>query len=379
MRHHAAPAKASIAMKDLRQTRRPVLAPALAPAGAGKAPTGRHIQELLAQADVALALGSPFVAAVLRAASRQIWRAPLTAALMADWPGDLAAAAMAMRLNAALHGLARRAVLPGLTRLYQEQHGDFDAVLGEVLARHDDFIAQWMQRPTQTNEVGRAAAIWAALMVAGQGRGLPFELLELGASSGLNLNLAHYAYDLGGLMTGARASGVHIRPVWRGAPPQGAPVAIHSARGVDLHPLDAAQCDTRQRLMAYVWADDAERSARLDQALTLAVQNPPVVDKGGASAWLGQHLQTRQPAGVCRVVFHSMVLQYLDRADRAGVASQMAAAGAKATAERPLAWISFEWSEDRGEVELLLTCWPQGQTRRLAICHPYGHWIDWRG
>jgi len=39
--------------------------------------------------------------------------------------------------------------------------------------------------------------------------------------------------------------------------------------------------------------------------------------------------------------------------------------------------IGFEWTAAREEVELVLTCWPSGDSHRLATCHAYGEWINW--
>jgi hypothetical protein len=335
------------------------------------------------QAGVARSLGSAFVASVLEAGQNQLWRAPRTAALIADWPGDPAAAAMSMRFNAALHAIARRGHFPALNELYRRRHGDFEKVIGEVLGAEDDFIAEWMRHTPQTNEVGRAAAIWAALMVARREIGqwntsMPFELLELGSSCGLNLNLAHYGYDLGGILAGTLDSAVRVAPRWRGSPPPFARVELTATRGVDLHPLDPGDAATRERLMAFVWADEPERAERLHQALVLAQMHPPRIDRANAAVWLAARLREPQPEGVCRVVFHSMVMQYLEPQDRGAVTAALAEAGAQASQARPLARISFEWTVDRNMVELTLTMWPDGTTRRLASCHPYGQWIDWQ-
>lgn len=334
--------------------------------------------ELGRQAGVARDLGSSFVAAVLEAGQRQLARAPRTAALIANWPGDPAAAALAMRFNAALHALARRGAAPMLSALYQRRHDDYDGAIGAALAAEDAFIADWMHATPQTNEVGRAAAIGAALMAARHEMGLPFELLELGASCGLNLNLARYAYDLAGVAAGMAGSPVRIAPVWRGPPPIVAPIEVVAARGVDLNPLDAGDQATRERLLAYVWADQPHRASRLEQALALARRHPPQVDQGNAVAWLATQLAAPQPPGACRAVFHSMVLQYLTEPDRRAIIAMIHQAGARATANRPLAWISFEWTPSRSEVNLSLTCWPTGTTMLLATCHAYGNWIDWQ-
>jgi len=331
------------------------------------------------QARVARALGSPFVAEVLRAGQRQLGRAPRTARLIETWPRDASASALAMRFNAALHALARNGSSPRLSALYCRQHDDYDGAVGAVLAAEDDFVAEWMRSVPQTNEVGRAAAIFAALMVAQDRFGLPLELLEIGASGGLNLNLAHYAYELGGVAAGQPDSPVRIAPTWRGPSPVCAAFDVVAARGVDLAPLDPHDAATRERLLAHVWADQPARAARLDAALMLAQAHPPMVEQGDAAPWLARELATPQARGCCRVVIHSMVLQYLAATDRAAIDDIIADAGAIATAERPLARIGFEWTAARDEVQLVLTCWPSGIARLLATCHAYGDWISWAG
>lgn len=335
--------------------------------------------ELSRQATIARALGSPFVAAVLEAGERHLASAPRTAALIRSWPGDRSAAALAMRFNAAIHALARRGRPQALGALYQRQHHDFDGAVGAALAAEDDFIAAWMRDPPQTNEVCRAAAIMAALSVAHDAFKLPFELLELGSSAGLNLNLARYAYDLGGLPAGATGSSVKIAPDWHGSPPPSCAVEVLDAQGVDLNPLDTADAATRERLLSFIFVDQPTRAERLRQALAIAQQHPPRVDRADAVTWLRDRLSVPQAPGRCRAVFHSMVLQYLSPADRLEVEEIIAAAGAEAAMDRPLVRIGFEWTPQRDEVQLRLTCWPGGQSRHLATCHPYGASIHWHG
>ena len=331
------------------------------------------------QAGIARALGSPFVAAVLEAGSRQLARGPRTWALFEEWPDDRASAALALRFNAALHALARKGEPRSLAALYRGEHLGFDAAIGAALDAHDDFIAGWMGHPTQTNEVARSAAILAALKVLAAQFGMPFELLELGSSAGLNLNVARYSFDLGGLEAGTPGSPVRIAPMWRGGPPPDAPVAIASARGVDLAPLDPRDELTRERLLSYVWADQAARTRRLEQALLLARDNTPLVEQANAATWLARRLAEPQESGVCRVVFHSMVRQYFSLEERRNLTGSLARARDLASAERPLAWIAFEWNRSRDEVALVCASWPDGAMCHLATCHPYGEWIIWHG
>lgn len=334
--------------------------------------------ELRRQSRVARALGSPFVADILEAADRQLELAPHTAALITGWPDDPAEAALGLRLNSAMHALARRGSPPALAALFRRQHDNFDAAAAEAFQTEDRFIAEWMRNPTQTNEVARAAAISAALMVLRRETGVPAELLEIGSSCGLNLNLARYDYDLGGTRAGDPSSPVRIAPIWRGPPPEAAPLDILSARGVDIKPLDPQVAATRERLFAYVWADQHARARRLEGALEITRRFLPQVDRDDALTWLEERLTEPQISGSCRVVFHSMVLQYLKSDARYAFVDILHRAGARATHARPLAWISFEWTASRNEVQLMLTSWPGGDARLLAVSHPYGDWIEWR-
>lgn len=334
--------------------------------------------ELLKQAANCRKMGSPFVAELLEAGYRQLFHAPTTQIMMAGWSEDPAASALAMRFNGALHALARRDRIASLSALFRGEHDDFDGAIAAALQVGDDFIAEWIRHPTQTNEVARSAAIHSALMVAARRFAMPFELLEIGASCGLHLNLHRYAYQLGGVAAGDQASAVRIAPQWHGAPPPDAEVAIRRSRGVDLHPLQARREADRERLLSFVWADQPHRAERLEAALGIAVDHPPRVDEGDAVSWTASRLAAPQEEGCCRVILHSMFLQYLDEAHRDALLAVVRTAGARATSIRPFAWVSFEWTPKRREVHLSLTTWPTGNTEVLAVCHPYGDWLDWR-
>lgn len=333
--------------------------------------------EFLRQAVICRAMNSPFTAAVLEAGIRQLARGPQTARLVAEWPGDRGAAAVALRFSGGIHALARARATPGLVRLFADLGGDFDAAIGEALAAEDAFMARWMTGVPQTNEVARAAAIVAALLVAARQFDMPFELLELGSSAGLNLNLARYAYNLGGTLAGDPTSAVRMKPEWRGPKPPAAVLKVQSARGVDMSPLDLGDPAAAERLLSFVWADQPERAERLEAAIDIAQANPPRIDRGDAVEWIAARLAEPQQAGVCRAIFHSIVLQYLAPAARAAAKAAIADAGARATAERPMAWVSFEWDMKRSNVRLGLTTWPGGEVRDVATCHAHAAWVEW--
>lgn len=338
---------------------------------------------LLRQSGIARSLGSPFVGEVLAAARRQLSRAPALEATIAGWPGDPAAGAMSLRLNAGLHALARRGTFADLSSLYAGSHQDFDRAIGEALELGERTLLVWMSHPTQTNEVRRSSAFMAALAVLASRYGLPFELLEVGASAGLNLFLDHYAHDLGGRMFGDPGSPLQLAPQWQGPPPQQAEVRIAAARGVDLRPLRLDDPHTRERLMSYVWPGDEERSECLRQAMLLARDSALVVDRANAVSWLADRFARPQAPGTVRVVQHSMVMQYLPEDDLHAARETIRAAGRRATPDRPLARMGLEWDRERTQVSLSISHWcgdsEDGERATLAICHPYGASIDWLG
>jgi len=335
------------------------------------------------QALVAERLGSPFVARVLKATARQLDHAPRLAARIDSWSGDFAADAVAMRLNAGLHALARRGFPARLSEIYRRRDaGDLDEAIREALVRAEADLLAWLEWPTQTNEIARSSAFMAALLVLTSRDQRPIELLETGASAGLNLNLAGYRHVLGGVSCGSLHSALTIAPRWHGPPPPAAEVRIASARGVDLRPVDIADPAARERMMAFVWADQQDRAARLAAAFEVAEAHPPTVEQGAAAQWLPEQLRKPQREGVRRVVVHSMVAQYLSPVHWRGVVDSILRAGARATRECPLAWISLEWTGDRREVQLRLAEWSgndgEGTVRTLATCHPYGAEIWWK-
>ena len=350
----------------------------------------RAVPQLVVEARKARAFGKPLAAALMMALARVMPRVPALHDRIEHWPGDLASDAVVFRLNAGLHALALAGKAGALERLYglagpatMIAPDRLDAALVAVLQEHHEALLGWLAHPTQTNETLRVAGLVAALLELERGRSGPCEVLELGASAGLNLNFPLYAVELGEAAVCAPDSPVRLRPDWRGAALPAAPLTITGTRGVDLHPLDVADPADHDRLKAYVWPGETARAARLEAAIGLARRVPPQVEAGLASAWLARQLVGPQPAGVRRVVFHSMVLQYAAPAERAAIDAALALAGAAANPDRPIARVGIEWRADRKVVEIRISEWNgrerSGASRLAAVCHPYGEWIEWHG
>jgi hypothetical protein len=238
----------------------------------------------------------------------------------------------------------------------------------------DEALGPWLDSAPQTNEVGRSAVLMSGLLVAAARFALPLRLYELGASAGLNLQLDRYAYDLGGRAAGDPASPLRLRPDWKGAPPPEAMVRIIGRAGTDLNPV--ALPENRERLIAYVWPDQAQRLAQLDAAIALAAQDPPRLDRADAADWIEARLSLTPEPGVTRVVMHSVAFHYFPEATQQRVAAHIEAAGAAASAEAPLAWLRYEEQPGDAHFSLRLRTWPGGD-RLLAWTHPHGKSVNW--
>lgn len=206
---------------------------------------------------------------------------------------------------------------------------------------------------------------------------MPIELLEIGSSAGLVLNLNRYRYDLDGVLVGEPTSPLLLAPQWKGSPPPASTVSLIGQRGVDRNPIYLSSTDAAEKLIAYIWPDQPERIERAEQAIALARAFPPPIIAGEAADWVEAQLAIPRAEGVMRVLFHTITLQYFSDADKARVETAIATAGAQASAETPFGWLSFEINAERKAIELRLKLWPQGDEIHLADAHPHGASVDW--
>lgn len=353
-------------------------------------PLPRALAQIGVEAGKARAFGKRFVAAILESLARTLAQAPALARRIETWPGDLASAGVIFRLNAGVHALARSGRFAMLRQIYNAADMGtepdpvvLDQAMVEALVLGEAELQAWLQGPTQTNEVARLAGLAAVLAELSAVQAMPCRVLELGASAGLNLNLAHYAITLGCHQIGPSASAVRIAPRWHGPAPCAGPVTIADASGVDLCPLHVADPGDAERLHAYVWPGERARAERLRAAIALARRHPPQVEQGSAAAWLEHRLASPPPAGERRVVFHAMALQYMAQEERDRIDRLIAASGAQAGPDRPLVRVAIEWNAARSDVEVQVTGWNGGPRDGVATlaarCHPYAEWFDWYG
>lgn len=330
------------------------------------------------QANFCRQSGSAMTATILQTLGRIIDHRSRTGARILDWPGHPMADALTLRIAGGLNALARSGQDEALTALYRSGEGDWDAVLARVLAEWDDWLFPWLDSAPQTNEVARSGVLWPGLLTIAEQFGPKLELIELGASGGLNLNMDRFGYDLGGRLSGDLRSPLRFVPVWQGAPPPQCPIDIAGRSAVDLNPLDLTDPAVADHLLAYIWPDQPERIARAEAAIRIACAHPPLVEKADGAEWLEKRLAEPQAEGVTRVIYHSVALQYFPREGRARVEAAIEAAGQGATEDRPLAWLSMEFREVVTVMELRLRCWPAFEEDvLLARAHPHGARVEW--
>lgn len=319
------------------------------------------------------ALGSPFTARVLRAAPRLIDPASALGTRIEGWEGQIGSsgASVPLRLAGGLHALALTGPLaaaypPGPA-------AGLDDALRCAFRHHEPHLMAWLDRPPQTNEVRRAAAVIAAAHLLTARHGLPLVLCEVGASAGLNLALDRFALETTGFRRGPPDPALTLTPDWDGPAPPDAPPSVAERAGCDLTPLDPREPGDLLRLRAYLWPDQPHRRALTDAAAAVADTR---VERASAVDWLRRRLAEPRP-GRLHLVFHTVAWQYLTAEDQARGVALIEAAGRRATAEAPIARLGMEADGGRG-AGLTLTTWPGG-AEALGRIDFHGRWVAWSG
>ncbi len=308
--------------------------------------------------------GSSLYALILRAMAGDVAAGGVVGQILEPWSGNAMADAVPLRFLAAVHALVLDGRAPDLAAFYPSAGGtDLGDPVPTFLATvdaHRGEIEAAMDRGVQTNEVGRAAALFGGFHAIARRWGLPLRQLEVGASGGLLLRWDHYGYraHAGGedeLRWGPQDGLVFDEPWVEAIPSLSVGLVVAERRGCDRAPIDPTTDEGVARLRSFLWPDQVERRARLDAAIEVARRVPAVVDHADAAEWV--EAQLAEPAtGRATVVHHSIVLQYLPRETFVHLRAAIEAAGARATAAAPLHWLRMEPAGDVADVRL--SSWP---------------------
>lgn len=339
------------------------------------------------QSGACATFGSPFSAAILDRAARDVEAGGPVADLVIPWRGlptrALVSEAIAIRWLGAAHDLVLSGEDPGLADAYPApgRAGDADAAwsaLREAMIARPERFADFMSHEPQTNEVRRSACLLPGFLTVAKETDLPVRLFEIGASAGLNQLWDRYHYELG--VPGAwgnPASPVRLDTAWNGgSPPLDVTVSVISRAACDRKPVDIRDPIARRRLEAYMWAGQFERLARLDGALAMAMAADIRVEAEDAVAWTARRVSPEE--GATTVLFHSIFWQYMPAESQVALATAIAEQGSRARSTAPFAWLRMEPPPgDMATIELRLTLWPSGEDRLLAHVHPHGASVDW--
>ncbi|MER5636354.1 DUF2332 domain-containing protein [Kitasatospora sp. NPDC002227] len=336
------------------------------------------------QAQACAELGSPLYAALLHRAAADVTAGGPCATALAGYENAPGPDAVALRLLGAVHSLVLTGRAPELAAHYPSAGGAYDpdrieqawAAFRATVAAELPWVRDWLTRPPQTNETGRANLLVTGLLHTLRATGpLPVRLFELGASAGLNQLADRFRVSAPGLDLGPADSPVLLDGAWRPAPPAwltGPQPALHLAErhGCDLTPIDPLSPEGALALRSYVWADQPARTARLAGALELAAKHSPEVRPVGAAEFLAG---VRTAEGSLTVVWHSVMRQYVPKPEWARVEAELSRLAEASTPTAPFAVVSFEPVRVGAEHRFLLTTrLGSAPAQHLAEAAPHG-------
>lgn len=346
--------------------------------------TREHMVERLEfQARSCRWIGSPLYERLIGAAAADAAAGGPTWSVLEPYAGDPEGSVPALRLMAAVHRLVLRGEAPELAAFYPSAGGRVaegaEAAFLATVREQEEVLRADTAQPLQTNEPARAGALVGGFLTVADRFGLPLNVLEAGASAGLNLRWDRFLYEARGRTWGDPASPVRLCDFnSETLPPFGVDAVVASRRGCDPRPIDPTTDEGSTLLLSFVWPDQPARVRLLRGAIEVARDVPATVDQEPASAWLRTFAQPA--AGAATVVYHSIVRQYLDEQEAAGVDAALEAAAAAATSDAPFAYLRMEPSEDDPKVvEVRLTTWPGGREELLAHTGYHGTAVRWLG
>lgn len=231
-------------------------------------------------------------------------------------------------------------------------------------------------RLVQTNEVRRCALLFPALERATRIFGREVHLVDVGASSGLNLLMDFYRISYAdGTVVGNLTSTIELSCTLKGAPIVfRAMPDIISRAGIDLNPVDLNDEDEFLWALSLIWPDQTDRIERFKKAVAVLRKQPVSLKRGSGLTQLLAHItQIPKLNHIC--IMHSFTLNQFTKGERYEFEELLA----RASKEYRISRISLEWLGSP-HPELFLETYTNGKLQdreKLAECHQHGAWINW--
>ncbi|MCH7659406.1 MAG: DUF2332 domain-containing protein [Euryarchaeota archaeon] len=237
-------------------------------------------------------------------------------------------------------------------------------------------------RRTQTNAVRRCTALLPAFeFVSRLADREPLALIELGASAGLNLLFDRYDYEYNGDCVGNTDSPLCLSAAVRGDREPPIPnqfPRIDSRIGVDLNPLDVTDLDEARWLRALVWPEHTNRHRNLEQAISIAREDPPKLRRGDAVESFPDLLE-KIPDSLPVCVFDTQLRYQLSDEQVEQLDESLTEAGKS----RELYWLSGHRPAPECEhgivLELGRVVDGNSVVEPIAAYNQHGAWIEWVG
>ncbi|WP_435067754.1 DUF2332 domain-containing protein [Haloplanus sp. C73] len=277
-----------------------------------------------------------------------------------------------------------REYYPSCVDTPKQPDDDLSPVFRHFCRTYRDRIEDHLQtRRVQTNEIGRCAVLYPALAHVTRLVDGPLALVDVGASTGLNLLVDEYAYqypDYG--RYGADDSPVMITTTVRddGFPPaleRGDEPAIASRVGIDIDPPALDDEADRRWLRALFWPEHQRRRERFENAVDVWRKRRPRVVEGDAIETLPDvvaSIPDERP--VC--VVNTQALYQFDEAASERFRSTLR----EVAADRTLHWLSGETQTPTTEAPTMRHARVSADSESveldsLATYHAHGRWLRW--
>lgn len=346
--------------------------------------TEHLVHTLRSQGRVCTSSGSPMYRELLELVAADVESGGVFASILADQKGAPEGQAVPLRLLGGLHRMVLDGRAPVLRRWYPSTGGTWQAEAAwpdivRTATDQPESLRAALDRPPQTNEVGRSAALIGGLLIACLQFDLPIRLFEIGSSAGLNLRPDRYRYRYLGGEWGLADSPVRIDNAWLGELPPTATVRIVERHGYDIAPIDVTSPDGELNALSYIWPDQTDRLERLRGAIAVARNIPADLHRQAAHAAVAGMTLTDD---ALTVLWHSITWQYLPADERAAIRAGIDALAAQADAPCPFVHLTLEPAHQRpgAQIKYLvrMRSWPGGHARVLGECHPHGPPVTWQ-
>lgn len=289
--------------------------------------------------------------------------------------------AIPLRLAGAIHRVVLRGDDPRLARHYPSMGGkpgeDFGADFIGYVREHLDEVEVGLTSQVQTNEVGRSVvhlvlSHWLTKFDVEE-----FDLFEVGASAGLNLNFDKFYGCFGQLRMGDPSSELRFMGDWFENAPLVPKIGarVINRRGVDISPIDITDPVQELRLLSFIWPDQKARMQRIKAAIAIAKENKPLIDSESADTWIERQLRTRRERAT--LVFHSIVWQYLGPDVQRRFRQALEDAAITATPEKPLMWARMEPAGKVADVRVTMWRGEEPEEFLLAEIGYHGQDMNW--